>query len=124
MNLWQNADFRLASRMLPYQKARLIEKFKKHFPNKVTMAVGDGNNDVSMIQEAHLGIGIRGNEGTHAVDASDFAISYLKQVKRLLAVHGREAHRRNTFLAEFFFYKSTLLSALLFFFGSFSEWSG
>lgn len=60
----------------------------------MTLAIGDGANDVSMIQEAHVGIGVSGKEGRQAVNSSDYAITRFKFLKKLLLVHGR----RNTWL--------------------------
>ena len=55
----------------------------------ITLAIGDGANDVSMILEAHIGVGIRGKEGTQAVRSADYAISQFRFLERLLMVHGR-----------------------------------
>jgi P-type E1-E2 ATPase len=55
----------------------------------VTLSVGDGANDVSMLLEAHIGIGIYGEEGMQAVQASDYAIGEFKFLYRLLLIHGR-----------------------------------
>ena len=62
-------------RLAPKQKSKMITAVREEIPHVVTAAVGDGANDVAMIQTAHVGIGIRGVEGTQAVQASDFAIS-------------------------------------------------
>ena len=61
-------------RMSPKQKADLVNIFKSRGP-WITLAIGDGANDVSMIMEAHIGVGIKGKEGTQAVRSADFAIS-------------------------------------------------
>jgi len=53
----------IACRVSPKQKADLVEMIKERFPNKMTLAVGDGANDVAMILKAHVGIGIAGREG-------------------------------------------------------------
>jgi P-type E1-E2 ATPase len=60
----------------------------------MTLAIGDGGNDVSMIQEAHVGVGIIGLEGMQAVQASDYAIAQFRFLSRLLLVHGRLNYRR------------------------------
>ncbi|EAY02162.1 phospholipid-translocating P-type ATPase, flippase family protein [Trichomonas vaginalis G3] len=75
-------------RMSPSNKARVVETMRK-FTTKRCLSVGDGANDVSMIQAAHVGIGIFGREGHQAASISDFAITRFKHLKRLLAVHGR-----------------------------------
>ena len=75
-------------RMSPNNKARVVETMKER-TTKVCLAVGDGANDVSMIQSASVGIGIFGREGHQAASNSDFAITRFKHLRRLLAVHGR-----------------------------------
>lgn len=71
-----------------------------------TCAIGDGANDVSMIQEAHVGLGIFGKEGRNAARSSDFAFAKFKFVKRALLVHGYLYYTRLTTLAHYFFYKN------------------
>lgn len=63
---------------------------------KITLSIGDGANDVSMIQAAHIGVGISGQEGMQAVMASDFAIAQFRYLKELLLVHGRWSYIRIT----------------------------
>jgi len=63
---------------------------------KITLSIGDGANDVSMIQAAHIGVGISGQEGMQAVMASDFAIAQFRFLKDLLLVHGRWSYIRIT----------------------------
>ena len=69
-------------------------------------AIGDGANDVAMIQTAHVGIGIAGREGSHAVRASDVSISAFADLSRLLLVHGSYAYHRSALVAQISFYKS------------------
>ena len=64
----------ICCRVSPKQKADVVRMIKLQDKSLLTMAVGDGNNDVSMINEAHVGVGLYGNEGLRAVQASDFAI--------------------------------------------------
>ena len=59
----------------------------------ICVAIGDGANDVPMIMQSHIGIGIRGKEGTQAVRSSDFAIKEFQGMKKLLLVHGRWGYR-------------------------------
>ena len=75
-------------RMSPNNKARVVETMKER-TNKICLAVGDGANDVSMIQAASVGVGIFGREGHQAAQNADFAITRFKHLRRLLAVHGR-----------------------------------
>lgn len=63
----------ICCRATPKNKAQIVELIK-HKTKKVTLAIGDGANDVSMIQAAHVGVGVYGREGTQALSASDYAI--------------------------------------------------
>ena len=71
----------------------------------MTCAIGDGANDVSMIQEAHVGIGIYGKEGRNAARSADFAFVKFKFLKRALLVHGYLFYTRGSTLVLYFFYK-------------------
>ena len=85
----------IACRVSPSQKALIVRLVKKNvFPGPMTLAIGDGANDVGMIQEAHVGVGISGKEGRQAVNSSDFAIAQFRFLRRLLMVHGRWNYRR------------------------------
>jgi len=72
----------------------------------ITLAIGDGANDVSMIQEAHIGVGIFGKEGTQAARAADYCLQQFKHLKRLLLVHGRYSLVRNATCVQFSLYKN------------------
>lgn len=89
----------------------------------LTLAIGDGANDVSMIKEAHVGIGIYGNEGLRAVQASDFAIPEFKTLHRLLLVHGRVRYIALSRFILYFFYKNCALTIPQFMFAYFSGYS-
>lgn len=93
-------------------------------PKKVTLAIGDGANDVSMITAAHIGIGISGLEGQQAARAADYAIGQFQMLKNLLFTHGREAYRRNSYLIMYMFYKNVLLVIPVWAFGWFSLFGG
>ena len=80
------------------------------------LAIGDGANDVSMIQEANIGVGIFGKEGMQAVMASDYAISEFRFLCRLLLVHGRWAYARSAELVFNYYYKNILWILLIFWF--------
>jgi P-type E1-E2 ATPase len=71
----------------------------------MTCAIGDGANDVSMIQEANVGLGIFGKEGRNAARSADFAFAKFKFVKRILFVHGFLYYTRLSFMLQYFFYK-------------------
>jgi phospholipid-transporting ATPase len=82
-----------------------------------TCAIGDGANDVNMINMAHVGIGIKGVEGAQAAQCSDYAISEFQMVRELLLYHGRESYRKNSRLILFNFYKNMILVLPQFWFG-------
>lgn len=117
-------DVVLACRVSPKQKADVVNLIKKRFPEKTTLAIGDGANDVSMILQAHVGIGILGKEGQQAARSADFAIGQFKYLKPLLFFHGREAYRRNSLLVLYNFYKNFLYVVPQFYFGFYSAMSG
>ena len=75
-------------------------------PSNLTAAIGDGGNDVSMLQEAHIGLAIIGKEGTAAAQASDFAFTKFKYLRRAFLVHGHWYYIRASFLIQFSFYKN------------------
>jgi len=90
----------------------------------VTLAVGDGANDVPMIQQAQVGVGISGREGRQAVNASDFAIAQFRYLQRLLLVHGRWDYRRMCKFVLYSFWKNAVLTLLLFYYTFISGYSG
>lgn len=83
------ADTVICCRAQPSQKARLVSGIRQRVPHSVTLAVGDGANDIAMIQEAHIGIGITGKEGLQAARSSDYSIAQFRFLPKLLLVHGR-----------------------------------
>lgn len=78
-------------------------------PKAITLAIGDGANDVNMISGAHIGVGIKGLEGSQAARMSDFAIGEFKLLRRLVLAYGRECYRTNTDLIGYFFYKNLII---------------
>ncbi|KAK9820083.1 hypothetical protein WJX72_005942 [[Myrmecia] bisecta] len=92
-------------RVSPMQKALVVHMVKAK-AKAVTLGIGDGANDVGMIQAAHIGVGISGREGRAAVLASDFAIGQFRFVARLLLVHGRWSYKRNSEVVMYAFYKN------------------
>ena len=78
----------------------------KDSPQKpVTAAIGDGANDVSMIQEADVGLGIFGKEGRQAARAADFSFGRFRMVMKIFLVHGHWYYHRVATLVQYFFYK-------------------
>ncbi|XP_073531085.1 phospholipid-transporting ATPase IF isoform X3 [Phyllobates terribilis] len=106
MEVSKNCSAVLCCRMAPLQKAKVVRLLKISPEKPITLAVGDGANDVSMIQEAHVGIGIMGKEGRQAVRNSDYAIARFKFLSKLLLVHGHYYYIRIATLVQYFFYKN------------------
>ncbi|XP_057388675.1 phospholipid-transporting ATPase IH isoform X4 [Balaenoptera acutorostrata] len=106
LDICRNCSAVLCCRMAPLQKAQIVKliKFSKERP--ITLAIGDGANDVSMILEAHVGIGIVGKEGRQAARNSDYAIPKFKHLKKMLLVHGHFYYIRISELVQYFFYKN------------------
>jgi len=102
----------ICTRLSPQQKLQLVQLVREQDPRTITLSVGDGANDVPMIYGAHLGIAIRGKEGTQAVQASDIAISQFRYLVPLLQCHGRRAYRRVALFLCFFLYKNITLIML------------
>ncbi len=84
----------------------------KKYTDKRTAGIGDGGNDVGMIQEAHLGIGIVGKEGQQASLAADFSILDFRKLKILLLWHGRLSYRRSAVLSQFVIHRGLIISVI------------
>uniref|UniRef100_A0A8C7UF60 Phospholipid-transporting ATPase n=1 Tax=Oncorhynchus mykiss TaxID=8022 RepID=A0A8C7UF60_ONCMY len=106
LQICQNCTTVLCCRMAPLQKAQIVKMVKNCKGSPITLSIGDGANDVSMILEAHVGIGIKGREGRQAVRNSDYAIPKLKHLKKLLLGHGHLYYVRIAHLVQYFFYKN------------------
>ncbi len=93
-------------------------------PTVQTLSIGDGANDVPMLQSAHIGVGVCGLEGQQAVNNSDYAVGQFRFLSNLLLEHGRFNYRRTSTVIKYIFYKNALLVLPQFFFGIFSAFSG
>ncbi|KAM4795955.1 phospholipid-transporting ATPase VA [Rhinophrynus dorsalis] len=113
----------LCCRSTPLQKSMVVKLVRDKL-KAMTLAVGDGTNDVSMIQMADVGVGISGQEGMQAVMASDFAVPRFQHLERLLLVHGRWCYSRLSNMVLYFFYKNAMFVALLFWYQFFCGFSG
>ncbi|KAM6122947.1 phospholipid-transporting ATPase VB [Phoenicopterus ruber ruber] len=113
----------LCCRATPLQKSMVVKLVRRQL-KVMTLSIGDGANDVSMIQAADVGIGISGQEGMQAVMASDFAISRFKHLKKLLLVHGHWCYARLAKMVIYFFYKNVSYVNLLFWYQFFCGFSG
>lgn len=98
-------------RCSPTQKAEVVRLIQKH-TGKRTCAVGDGGNDVSMIQQSDAGIGIEGREGKQASLAGDFSIPQFKFIAKLLLVHGRRSYKRSAQLSQFVIHRGLIISTM------------
>ncbi|KAH0552697.1 probable phospholipid-transporting ATPase IIB isoform X1 [Cotesia glomerata] len=98
-------------RCSPTQKADVVKLIQSH-TQKRTAAVGDGGNDVSMIQAADAGIGIEGLEGRQASLAADFSISQFSHLSNLLIVHGRRSYKRSAALSQFVIHRGLIISTM------------
>lgn len=107
LRLTQHCSSVLCCRATPLQKACIVTSVKDQL-GMITLAIGDGANDVSMIQRADIGIGISGKEGMQAVMASDFAISKFKFLEKLILVHGHWCYDRLARMILYFFYKNAV----------------
>ncbi|XP_064192577.1 probable phospholipid-transporting ATPase IM isoform X1 [Anguilla rostrata] len=112
----------ICCRVTPLQKAQVVELVKK-YRGAVTLAIGDGANDVSMIKTAHIGVGISGQEGMQAVLASDYSFAQFRYLQRLLLVHGRWSYFRMCNFLCYFFYKNFAFTLVHFWFGFFCGFS-
>ncbi len=102
---------------------KLVKLIKHSEDNPVIAAIGDGANDVSMIQEANVGIGLYGKEGCSAVRSADFAFAKFKFLKRLLLVHGFLFYTRASILVQYFFYKNLSFAICQFYFSFYDGFS-
>ena len=114
----------ICCRVSPLQKSQVVKLLKNYDKSKITLAIGDGGNDVSMIMEAHIGIGIYGEEGLRAAQSSDYAIGEFQVLRRLLFFHGYLNLYRNSSMVIYFFYKNFVFTIIHFFFGFLNDFSG
>ena len=105
----------ICCRVSPLQKAQVVELVKKG-RLVMTLAIGDGANDVSMLQQAHIGVGISGREGMQAAMSSDYAFCQFRFLVRLLLVHGHWSYYRVAHLILNFFYKNVVMVGVIFWF--------
>ncbi|KAK2560742.1 putative phospholipid-transporting ATPase IIB [Acropora cervicornis] len=107
-----NCPVVVCCRCSPQQKADIVNLLKKH-TGKRTCAIGDGGNDVSMIQAADAGVGIEGKEGRQASLAADFSIKQFRYLGRLLMWHGRNSYKRSAALDNYLIINDTKTQAII-----------
>ncbi|KAL4803293.1 hypothetical protein BDV18DRAFT_145585 [Aspergillus unguis] len=100
----------IACRCSPTQKAEVADLIRQHTKKRVC-CIGDGGNDVSMIQAADVGIGIVGKEGRQASLAADFSVTQFHHITKLLVWHGRNSYKRSAKLAQFIMHRGLIISA-------------
>lgn len=113
----------ICCRVSPIQKAEVVELVKL-MTREVTLAIGDGANDVAMIRAANVGVGISGQEGLQAAHSADYSISQFRFLTRLLLVHGSWSLYRLCNLILYSFYKNIALYVIELWFATVSGWSG
>ncbi|KAL1411420.1 aminophospholipid translocase [Vanrija albida] len=113
----------ICCRVSPLQKA-LVVKLVKKSTTAPLLAIGDGANDVSMIQAAHVGVGISGVEGLQAARSADVAISQFRFLRKLLLVHGSWSYQRLSKLILYSFYKNITFALCLFWYSWVNDFSG
>lgn len=113
----------ICCRVSPLQKALVVKLVKKN-QKSILLAIGDGANDVSMIQAAHVGVGISGVEGLQAARSADVAISQFRYLRKLLLVHGSWSYARLSKMILYSFYKNITLYMTQFWFSFQSSFSG
>lgn len=114
----------IACRVSPKQKTEIVELVRRHEKEDVTLAIGDGANDVGMIQAAHVGVGIVGLEGQEAKLASDYSIGQFRFLARLMLVHGRWNYKRLAKMVLYTIYKHALFTLCELYWATVSAYSG
>uniref|UniRef100_A0A1I8J0X5 Phospholipid-transporting ATPase n=1 Tax=Macrostomum lignano TaxID=282301 RepID=A0A1I8J0X5_9PLAT len=111
----------ICCRVSPKQKSDVVRYVREAMPSAVTLAIGDGANDVPMIQESHVGVGLKGKEGLQAAAASDYSLSQFRFLKKLLLVHGAWNYHRVTIVILFSFYKNITIYVTAFWFALWTQ---
>ena len=114
----------ICCRVSPLQKALVVKMVKRKKKQSLLLAIGDGANDVSMIQAAHVGVGISGMEGMQAARSADISIGQFKYLKKLLLVHGSWSYQRISNAILYSFYKNITLYMTQFWFVFVNGFSG
>eukprot|EP00299_Pterocystis_sp_00344_P019797 c9793_g1_i1.p1 GENE.c9793_g1_i1~~c9793_g1_i1.p1 ORF type:complete len:1099 (+),score=250.37 c9793_g1_i1:1-3297(+) len=122
LRLTSIADCVVCCRVTPLQKALIAQLVKSSGVR--TLAIGDGGNDVNMIQEAHVGVGIEGREGQQAARAADYSIAQFQFLKPLMLVHGHLSFHRTAFISQYSFYKSLIVCFIQLLYATVSSFSG
>lgn len=108
IELCVHVDLTICCRASPAQKARMVNCIREYNPREVTLAIGDGANDIAMIQSADIGVGITGKEGFQAARSADYSIAQFRFLLKLLLVNGRYNYVRTSKFVLCTFYKELL----------------
>ncbi|XP_075040995.1 phospholipid-transporting ATPase IC-like [Mixophyes fleayi] len=123
VDLASECNSAICCRVTPKQKAMVVDLVKK-YKKAITLSIGDGANDVSMIKTAHIGVGISGQEGMQAVMSSDYSFAQFRFLQRLILVHGRWSYIRMCKFLSYFFYKNFAYTLVHFWYAFFNGFSG
>ena len=124
LDIAKDAETVICCRVSPLQKSQVVKMMKNYDNKGITLAIGDGGNDVPMIMEAHIGVGIYGEEGLRAVQSSDYAVGEFKILRELLFSHGRMNNVRNSECIHYFFFKNFVETFNHFIFGFYNNFTG
>ena len=124
MGIAKDATNVICCRVSPSQKSKLVLMMKRFYRSAVTLDIGDGGNDVPMIMEAHIGVGIYGEEGIGAVKNSDYVIEEFQFLRSLLFYHGRTNYIRNAEWVMYIFNQNFCLALLQFIYGFYCNFIG
>ncbi|TMW59040.1 hypothetical protein Poli38472_007185 [Pythium oligandrum] len=124
LELAMSCEAVVCCRVSPSQKAEVVSLVRSANKKARTLAIGDGANDVAMIQRAHVGVGICGQEGMQAVNSSDYAIGQFYFLEKLLLHHGRLNYKRMSILVGYMFYKNIVMVLSQYFYMFFTGSSG
>ena len=106
------AESVICCRLSPKQKSRIVKTVKHWWGNDVTLSIGDGGNDVPMILEADVGVGVEGREGKQAALAADFSIGKFKDLRHIVLWHGRNAYKRSALLSQIVIFRGSLVTVM------------
>ena len=105
----KNAPSVICCRCSPTQKAQVVELIRNYSPDRLA-AIGDGGNDVSMIQAAHVGFGIEGKEGRQAALAADYSLKQFSHIGTVLLYHGRNSYHRSASISQIIAHRGMIIS--------------
>eukprot|EP00250_Pteridium_aquilinum_P021090 c25023_g1_i2 orf=602-4156(+) len=123
INFALRCDSIICCRASPIQKAKVTQLVRNQ-GKQICLAIGDGANDVGMIQKANIGVGISGMEGQQAAMSADFSIAQFRFLEKLLLVHGAWCYKRITLMIQYFFYKNFVFGFSIFLFNAYTRFSG